>query len=164
MKNLVAWALVASSVFSVGSAWGQDKPTTKTHHVRDIELLERAAECLQRQRARTALANEAIFHNPRTGEPWADEQVQRRILDAAIRRTGIRHRAPKQTRHTFATMCLMAGANPAWVARQLGHASSKMLFEVYSRWIEGADKGLERAKVEAWIKDRNEGAPPDAQR
>jgi integrase len=132
--------------------WGQDKPTTKTHHVRDIELLERAGECLQRQRPRTALANKSIFHNPRTGEPWADEQVQRRILDAAIRRTGIRHRAPKQTRHTFATMCLMAGANPAWVARQLGHASSKMLFEVYSRWIEGADKGLERGKVEAWIK------------
>jgi integrase len=54
-------------------------------------------------------------------------------------------------RHTFATICLMSGANPSWVARQLGHASSKMLFEVYSRWIEGADKGLERGKVEAWI-------------
>jgi integrase len=46
----------------------------------------------------------------------------------------------------------MSGANPAWVARQLGHASSKMLFEVYARWIEGADKGLERGKVEAWIR------------
>jgi integrase len=132
--------------------WGHDKPTTKTHHVRDIELLGRASASLQRQRARTALANVAIFRNPRTGDAWADEQVQRRILDASIRRTGIRHRAPKQTRHTFATICLMSGANPAWVARQLGHASSKMLFEVYSRWIEGADKGLERNKVEAWLR------------
>lgn len=131
--------------------WGQDKPTTKTHHVRDIELLARAAAALQRQRPRTSLSNGAIFRNPRTGEPWADEQVQRRIFDAAVRRVGIRHRAPKQTRHTFATICLMAGANPAWVARQLGHASSKMLFEVYSRWIEGADKGLERSKVESWL-------------
>ena len=131
--------------------WGQDKPTTKTHHVRDIELLARATAVLQRQRTRTSLANKAIFMNPRTSEPWVDEQSQRRMLDASIRRTGIRHRAPKQTRHTFATMCPMAGANPAWVARQLGHASSKMLFEVYSRWIEGADKGLERSKVEAWI-------------
>ena len=26
-----------------------------------------------------------------------------------------------------------------------------MLYEVYARWIDGADKGLERAKAEAWI-------------
>jgi integrase len=69
----------------------------------------------------------------------------------ALKRCGIRHRPPIQTRHTFATLCLMSGANPAWVARQLGHAASKMLFEVYSKWIDGADKGLERGKVEAWI-------------
>jgi integrase len=131
--------------------WGKDKNTTNTHHPRDLELLERAAAVLQRQRARTELAGAAIFHNPTTGMPWADEQVQRRYFEAAVKRLEIRYRAQKQTRHTFATVCLMAGANPAWVARQLGHSSSKMFFEVYSRWIEGADKGLERGKVEAWI-------------
>jgi len=134
--------------------WGKKKKTTKTHHPRDLELLERAAGVLQRQRARTELAGGAIFHNPTTDIPWADEQVQRRYFQASIKRLGLRHRPPKQTRHTFATICLMAGANPAWVARQLGHASSKMLFEVYSKWIEGADKGLERGKVEAWIGPR----------
>ena len=137
--------------------WGMNKMTTKTHHPRDLELLERAAGVLQRQRARTELAGKAIFHNPTTGAPWADEQVQRRYFDAAVKRIGLRHRPPKQTRHTFATMCLMAGANPAWVARQLGHASSKMLFDVYSRWIEGADKGLERGKVESWIGPKASG-------
>jgi len=45
----------------------------------------------------------------------------------------------------------MSGATPAWVARQMGHANTKMLYEVYSEWIDGADRGLERAKVEAWI-------------
>ena len=132
--------------------WGKDKPSTKTHHARDMELLQRALEVLQRQRSRTELADGAIFANPSTRKPWADEQVQRRYFEASVKRLGLRHRAPKQTRHTFATICLMSGANPAWVARQLGHASSKMLFEVYSRWIEGADKGLERGKVEAWIR------------
>jgi integrase len=57
----------------------------------------------------------------------------------------------------------MSGANPSYVARQLGHASSKMLFEVYSKWIEGADKGLERGKVEAWIGSLS-GAPRNAKR
>jgi integrase len=137
--------------------WGKNKNTTKTHRPRDLELLERAAAVLQRQRARTELAGGAIFHNPTTGKPWADEQVQRRYFEAAVKRLEIRYRAQKQTRHTFATVCLMAGANPAWVARQLGHASSKMFFEVYSRWIEGADKGLERGKVEAWIRPQSNG-------
>ena len=93
----------------------------------------------------------SIFINPTTGNSWADEQVQRRHFDAAVKRVGLRHCTQKQTHHTFATICLMSGANPAWVARQLGHASSKMLFEVYSHWIEGADTGLERRKEEAWI-------------
>lgn len=46
-------------------------------------------------------------------------------------------------------MCLMAGANPAWVARQMGHKSLKMFFEVYARWIDRADKGLEKARMDA---------------
>jgi integrase len=132
--------------------WAEDKKVTKTHHGRNLELLDRAAAVLQRQRARTELAGGPIFRNPRTGKPWNDEQVQRKVLDAALKRVGVRHRPPKQTRHTFATMCLMTGANPAWVARQLGHKSTKMLYEVYSRWIDGADKGLEKAKVEAGIR------------
>ena len=131
--------------------WAVDKANTKTSLARNVELLERAKEVLQRQRARTELAARRIFRNPRTLEPWNDEQVQRKVLDASLKRLGIRHRPPKQTRHTFATMMLMAGCNPAWVARQLGHKSTKMLYEVYARWIDGADKGLERAKAEAWI-------------
>lgn len=132
--------------------WGKDKDTTKTGLGRDVELLDRAAAVLERQRARTELANGAIFWNPITGRAWNDEQVQRRYFDATVKRLGIRHRPPKQTRHTFATMCLMAPANPAWVARQLGHKSLKMFFEVYSRWIDGADKGAERGRVEAFIR------------
>jgi hypothetical protein len=33
----------------------------------------------------------------------------------------------------------------------MGHTSTKMFFETCSRWIEGADKGLEKGKVEAAI-------------
>ncbi len=43
----------------------------------------------------------------------------------------------------------MAGANPAWVARQMGHKSLKMFFEVSARWIDRADKGLEKARMDA---------------
>ena len=38
-------------------------------------------------------------------------------------------------RHTAATLWLAAGENPEWVARQLGHATTEMLFKVYSRYV-----------------------------
>jgi integrase len=58
--------------------WGQDKSTTKTHVVRDIELNERALAALLRQKAHTLLANGAIFHNPHNGEPWSDGKLEGR--------------------------------------------------------------------------------------
>lgn len=61
----------------------------------------------------------------------------------------IRYRAcaAYQTRHTFATLALMAGVNPAYIARQLGHANTAMLFKHYSKWIDGADAGREKSKL-----------------
>jgi integrase len=64
---------------------------------------------------------------------------------------GIRHRACYQTRHTFATLNLMAGANPMWVSRQMGHASMKMLLERYSKWIDREDQSRECSKIENLI-------------
>lgn len=128
--------------------WGKDKGTTKTHSVRDVELGERAWSALQRQEALTRLAGGAIFINPNTGRPWNDEQVQRRYWNAALKLAGMRHREQYQTRHTFATLALMAGANPSWISRQLGHASAQMLYRVYSKWIDRADQGRELAKLD----------------
>jgi integrase len=44
-------------------------------------------------------------------------------------------RRPYQTRHTAATLWLASGENPQWIARQLGHSSTEMLFSVYSRFV-----------------------------
>ena len=41
----------------------------------------------------------------------------------------------------------MAGTNPSCIARQLGHTNANMLFRVYSKWIDGADKSHERDKL-----------------
>ena len=35
----------------------------------------------------------------------------------------------------WAVIWLAAGENPEWVARQLGHSTTEMLFRVYSRYI-----------------------------
>ena len=46
-------------------------------------------------------------------------------------------------------LALMAGANPSWVARQMGHVNPQMLFKVYARRIDGANRSRERDKLNA---------------
>ena len=38
-------------------------------------------------------------------------------------------------RHTAATLWLASGENPEWIAMQLGHTSTEMLFKTYSRYV-----------------------------
>lgn len=49
--------------------------------------------------------------------------------------TGVRERNPYQSRHTYACWTLMAGANPSFIASQMGHEDARMVYEVYSKWI-----------------------------
>jgi integrase len=123
---------------------------TKTNRVRDVDLTAPALAALTRQKAHTFLkgADAAVFENPITGKPWADEQRQWRLYWVpTLRALGMRVREAYQTRHTYATLGLMGGVNPAYLARQLGHANTGMLFKHYARWIDGADKGAESAKM-----------------
>lgn len=123
---------------------------TKTHSARDIDLQTRALNALTRQKTHTFLAGQHVFLNPVTGERFTDTAAP---LDVVWRPTlkalGIRHRDARQTRHTFATMCLTAGMNPAYVSKQMGHTNPRMFFEVYSKWIDGAASDREKAKMDA---------------
>ena len=64
--------------------------------------------------------------------------------------SGLRQRDARQTRHTYATMMLMAGVAPAYAAKQMGH-SIEMFLRTYAKWIDGADKGAEQRKLDAFI-------------
>lgn len=121
----------------------------KTYVVRNVDLVERAIAVLKRQKPHTYLKSPEIFQNPVTQKPWHDERSQRdHYWQPTLRRLGIRMRRAYQTRHTYATTALMAGVNPSYVSRQMGHRSAKMLFSVYSKWIDAADRGREKAKME----------------
>lgn len=130
---------------------GEEKPT-KTHRVRHVDLNRRSLAALRRQKAHTFLGSEYVFHNPATGKPWADDYRQRKTYWApTLKLLGMRQRDAYQTRHTYATLLLMNGLNPAYIAKQLGHTTMKMLLERYARWIPGADGGREKAKIDAAI-------------
>lgn len=70
----------------------------------------------------------------RHGEHFTVDSI-RQTWDTAIKRAGIRHRKSYQTRHTYACWSLTAGANPSFIASQMGHADAQMLFQVYGKWM-----------------------------
>lgn len=137
---------------------GEEK-ALKTYNARDVDLVARAVAALQAMKPWTLMGGQdaAIFQNPVTNRAWHDERSQRdHYWTPTLRRLGIRRRRAYQTRHTYAANALAAGVNPAYIARQMGHKNAKMLFSVYAKWIDGADRGREKAKLEAAL--RNEKA------
>lgn len=54
---------------------------------------------------------------------------------AALKRSGVRHRKAYQSRHTYACWSLSAGANPNFVANQMGYSNSQMIYQVYGAWM-----------------------------
>ena len=114
---------------------GGEPDTTKTEgSQREIQMNERVYQALQAQREATGKLGEYVFCN-REGEPLDHNNVTNRIWYPLLRHLGLRKRRPYQTRHTAATLWLAAGENPQWIARQLGHASTEMLFKVYARFV-----------------------------
>ena len=152
----VDWQNRTVRVQRVRTFRGSERDGSKTHTERDVDLVGGASESLIAMKTYTFLKKAVdgnaidIFENPVTGRPWHDERSQRdHYWRPSLKRAGVRWRKPYNTRHTYATVALMAGVTPAYIARQLGHANPKMLFEKYSKWIDGADKGAERRALEA---------------
>lgn len=105
---------------------------------RDVKLLDPARLALEDQKKLTYLADNEIFLNPNTGKPWGGDLTIRTAWTTILKRAGVRYRRPYQTRHTYASMMLTAGESPIWVAGQMGHADTGMIYRTYGRWIPDA--------------------------
>jgi integrase len=77
---------------------------------------------------------EYVFCNG-AGNPLDHRNITKRIWNPTLQLLGLPPRRAYETRHTAATLWLAAGENPEWIAKQLGHSSTKMLFERYSRFV-----------------------------
>jgi len=80
---------------------------------------------------------------PSKGGLWINEpSVTIRHFKSALKALNIRERRQYDTRHTYATMCLMSGMNPAFIASQLGYSVEIAL---YLREMDQLLLGLEGA-------------------
>jgi integrase len=113
---------------------GEDEYTKTDSSQRDIRMTQVVFEALQDQYLATGKLSEYVFCN-REGKPLDNDNFGSRVWYPLLRHLGLKKRRPYQMRHTAATLWLASGEAPEWIARQLGHSSTEMLFRVYSRYV-----------------------------
>lgn len=101
---------------------------------REIQMSNLVYAAMRRQEEATRTLSEYVFCN-RQGNPVDNKNFVERVWRPLLNNLSLSLRRPYQMRHTAATLWLAAGENPEWVARQLGHTNTEMLFRVYSRYI-----------------------------
>jgi len=101
--------------------------------VRDIDMSKIVEAALRKQHKITG--GGVMVFCTKTGKPLNYANVTKQIWYPTLEKAGIASRAAYQSRHTCATFWLGSGENPEWVAKQLGHANTQMLFTIYSRFI-----------------------------
>lgn len=101
---------------------------------REIDMSAPVYDALKRQVEGNKDRSEYVFCNLE-GLPIDVDNFTNRVWYPLLRHLGLEKRRPYETRHTAATLWLGVGENPEWVARQLGHTDTTMLFRVYSRFI-----------------------------
>lgn len=114
---------------------GRETSTKTKGSNRNHELSEPALKVLERIK-KYAVESEFVFLDPRKLERWKNDGVPReRFWKKAVDKSKVTYRIPYNCRHTYASVMLSNGANPMWVAHQLGHKDWGMIRKVYGRWI-----------------------------
>ncbi len=102
--------------------------------LRTIEMSQPVFNALKEQFEVSGARNGYVFCS-REGTALCYANVTNRVWYPLLEKLGIKKRRPYQTRHTAATLWLGSGENPEWIARQMGHSTTRMLFTIYSRYV-----------------------------
>lgn len=145
---------------------GEEEYTKNDFSQRDISMSEVVYEALREQQKATGHLT-YVFCN-RAGEPVDTNNFTKRVWYPLLRHLNLPLRRPYQTRHTAAALWLAAGETPEWIAKTMGHASTEMLFRVYSRFVPNMTRrdGSAMDRLLGSIfkpKADGDGGPPPAQ-
>ncbi len=136
---------------------GEIEERTKTKYARTVMLNSRALKALEQARQiaesratqRRRASKESPYVFPPSGGSefirWASRSGDQFVK--ALEALEIAQRPQYNCRHTYATMCLMAGMNPAFIADQLGH-SVQVLLTTYAKWLSSTTDWSEVGKLE----------------
>ncbi len=113
---------------------GKEKTTKTKAGIRKILLLPKAKIALQSQMLYTS-GEEYVFNNPNTDKPWSHSSKLGDAWRKVLEHSGVKYRNPYQMRHTYASTLLSKNENIFWLATQMGHENTEMIFKHYGKWI-----------------------------
>lgn len=122
--------------------------TPKSGHGRTIDISRNLAEVLNRWEVerKTEKLRRGWAEMPRwyfysdAGTPLDDSNV-RKVMTRVLKRANLPlHFTPHCLRHTYASLMLQQGESPAYVQRQLGHASIQLTVDTYGKWLPMGNK------------------------
>ena len=112
---------------------GKVEYTKNDGSFRFIDMTAPLLEVLELQR-KVSGDKDYVFCN-RQGNHLDNRNVCNRVWYPMLDHLGLKRRRLYETRHTAATLWMAAGENPEWIAKQLGHINTDMLFKTYSRFV-----------------------------
>ena len=113
---------------------GEEEYTKNDGSQRDIQMSQVVFDALSAQALISRNRSEFVFCT-RNGTPYAHKNITNRVWYPLLNNLGLTLRRPYQCRHTAATLWLASGESPQWIAMQLGHSTTEMLFRVYARFV-----------------------------
>jgi integrase len=78
------------------------------------------------------------------GSPFNYDSFRDLVWNKAMKRTGLPHRIPYASRHTFVQWALLVGVNKSRQVDLMGHSTKKMIDEVYGKYRKGLIDERER--------------------
>lgn len=119
---------------------GRTEYTKNEGSQRDLQVSGPVLESLKAMRPEGYQADPRAFADAyvfltRSGKPVDTTNFVYRVWKPLLESLDIPYRRPYEMRHTCATLWLAAGEAPEWIARQLGHTTTEMLFRTYSRYV-----------------------------
>jgi integrase len=135
---------------------GHYKVTKTRRSTREVRLLKPALDALEAQKKITAdlppvevsvtdrdnktvkvQTLRFVFHKSTTGAAWTSSDVLlKNWWRDHLAVAGVRYRGPNNCRHTYASQMLSTGVVPVdWIADQMGHTSTAMIWRHYGKWI-----------------------------
>lgn len=134
------WRDLDARTLSVRRSAGSDGTKTAAGQ-RTLPLPSDTRQVLQAHRqglANDGLDGELVFPTSRGG--MATRQIVRKSLHAWSKRAGVPKLRPHDLRHTYASMMIANGCNPAELARLLGHTNAAFTLREYVHFFERAEK------------------------
>jgi len=123
----------------IGQGWvrGRETDLKTSASYREIDMLPTVERALHAQQQ--GIMSLWVFPNADGGRLDLDN-LRVRVWYPTLQRAGLRQRDLYQCRHTFASLMLQSGEDPAWVARMMGHTTTKTLYERYHRFIQNRSR------------------------